>query len=541
MVPGTVGGVVMSESVPDRDTVRAAEIVASLCLATDLGMGFPFEHGFHATLMAMRLADLLEVDPSTRRDTYYSCLMVYAGCTTDAYEGTTIFAGSATEDFIPHLFGSRAEQAIGAIRAMPPPEANALRRAYETAKRIPRALAGNVPHQRSLCEVAEIMADRLGMPSEFAEMFYFFTERWDGRGLLGRARGDEIPMPLRISMVARDIAFQRVIGGDERALAIIRNRGGLAFDPNVVGTFASNASEVFRAGEPSESTWELVLDAEPKPHVVLDEAGIDRALSAIADFSDLLAPSLTGHSSGVANLAGRAAELAGLGPEEVKTLHRASLVHDIGRVAVTPRIWEKPGRLTADEMEQVRLHPYQSERVLRRSPFLADLAALASCHHERLDGSGYHRGLTAQSMSPGSRLIAAADSFHALTEPRAHRGAHGADAAAETVVDLANSGVLDPLMVRAVVEAAGEPTPNVEMPAGLTEREMEVLTFLARGLQTKQIARHFDLSRKTVDTHIQAAYRKMGVSTRAAATLFAMEHGLIRSGEFPMVSRSTTS
>ena len=524
-----------------QDTVRAAEIVASLCLATDLGMGFPFEHGFHATLMALRLADLLDVDDETRRDTYYACLMVYVGCTTDAYEGTTIFAGSATENFIPHLFGSRIEQTRGVMRAMPPPDANVLRRAYEIARRIPRALAGNVPHQRSLCEVGEIMANRLGMPPEFSEMFYFFAERWDGRGLLGRGRGEEIPMAFRISMVARDIAFQRVVGGDEHALATVRSRGGHAFDPEIVRTFASHAPEVFEAGEPSESAWELVLEAEPKPRLVLDEAGIDRALSAIADFSDLLAPSLTAHSSGVADLAGRAAALAGFGPEEVTSIRRAALVHDIGRVSVSPTIWEKPDRLTADEMEQVRLHPYQSERVLRRSPILAELAALGSLHHERLDGSGYHRGLTAGGMSPGSRLIAATDVFHALTEPRPHRSPYDAKTAAETVVDLAKSGVLDPLMVRAVVEAAGEPTPDVEMPSGLTEREMEVLGLLARGLQTKQIARHFDLSRKTVDTHIQGAYRKIGVSTRAAATLFAMEHGLVRSGEFPMVSRSTSS
>jgi DNA-binding NarL/FixJ family response regulator len=108
-------------------------------------------------------------------------------------------------------------------------------------------------------------------------------------------------------------------------------------------------------------------------------------------------------------------------------------------------------------------------------------------------------------------------------------------------VTKANSGLLDPVMVRAVVEASGEPRPQVEHPAGLTEREIEVVGLLARGLQTKQIARHFDVSPKTVDTHIQAAYRKIGVSTRAAATLYAMEHGLIASGVFPILSREVSS
>lgn len=529
-----------AESAPDPP-VRAAEIVASLCLATDLGMGFPFEHGFHATLMAMRLADLLQLDHETRRDTFYTCLMVYVGCTTDAYEGTTVFAGSSTESFIPHLFGSRLDQARGAIRALPPPETSGLVKIYETAKRLPRAVAANEPHQRSLCEVAEIMAERLGMSTEFTEMFYFFTDRWDGRGLLKRAEGEQIPVPLRVSMVARDIAFQRLVGGDEHAVEIVGSRGGHAFDPNVVTAFTSNVADVLEAGAPTDSTWDLVLEAEPRPHLVLDEAGADRALAAIGDFSDLLAPSLTGHSSGVADLARRSARIAGFGHEDVRRVHRAGLIHDVGRVAVSSRIWEKPGPLTADEMEQVRLHPYHSERILDRSPFLSDLATLACCHHERLDGSGYHRGLTAQGMSHRSRLIAAADMFHALTEARAHREAFRPDQAAEIVVDQANSGLLDPVMVRAVVEASGEPPPDVELPAGLTDRELEVLGLLARGLQTKQIARHFDVSPKTVDTHIQAAYRKIGVSTRAAATLFALERGLIRSGEFPMVDRSTTS
>lgn len=531
----------MTEPAPVPETVRAAEIVASLCLATDLGMGFPFEHGFHATLMAMRLADLLKVDQNTRRDTYYSCLMVYVGCTADAYEGTSIFAGSATENFIPKLFGSRTEQVSGAIRAMAPPDGSVLRRAYETAKRIPRAVVVNEPHQRSLCEVAEMMSHRLGMSSQFTEMFHYFTDRWDGRGRLGRAEGDQIPMPFRISMVARDVAFQRLIGGDEHALKTVAGRAGGAFDPDVVAALTSNASDVLRAGDALASTWETVLDAEPEPQIVLGDTAIDRALAAIADFSDLLAPSLTGHSSGVADLAHRAARIAGFGPDDARAIHRAALVHDVGRVAVGPETWEKPGRLTADELERVRLHPYHSERVLKPSSFLASLADLACFHHERLDGSGYHRGLTAQGMSHGSRLIAAADVFHALTEPRAHRRASGPEAAAEVVVDMANSGLLDPVSVRAVVEASGEPPPEVELPGGLTEREMEVLESLARGLQTKQIARYFDVSPKTVDTHIQAAYRKIGVSTRAAATLYAMEHGLIRSGEFPIVNRINTS
>ncbi|HEX6300803.1 MAG TPA: HD domain-containing phosphohydrolase [Acidimicrobiia bacterium] len=529
-----------SGSSPDRDKVRSAEIVASLCLATDIGMGFPFEHGFHATLMAMRLADLMHVDEETKRHTYYACLMTYMGCTTDAFVGSRVFAGPQTENFIPYLFGSTTEKARGALRAMPPPDASGARRLYETAKRIPRALAENKNHQRSLCEVAERFSRRLGMSAEYTQMFYYFTERWDGSGLLGRAAADEIPMPLRIGMIARDIAFQRLIGGEDHALGTVTRRGGHAFDPDIVKVFARNAGEVFEAGRPGDSAWKSILSAEPWPHLYVEDDGVDRALAAIADFADLLTPSLAGHSSGVAGLAERAARVAGFGADDVSSVRWAALIHDVGRVAVSAAVWEKPGALTADELEQVRLHPYHAERAFARSPFLADLAELACCHHEYLDGSGYHRGLTAQTMNHRSRLIAAADTLHALTEPRAYRDPLEAEQATDIVVAKANSGLLDPVMVRAVVEASGEPTPQVEHPAGLTEREVEVLGLLARGLQTKQIAHHFEVSPKTVDTHIQAAYRKIGVSTRAAATLYAMEHGLIPSGEFPIVSRRFT-
>lgn len=529
----------VSPSAKQPEEIRAAEIVCSLCLATDLGMGFPFEHGLHATLMATRLADLLGVGQETKRHTYYLSLMVYVGCTTDAYEGTQIFAGAQTENFIPHLFGSDAERARAALGAMPPPDARGVVRLYEVAKRAPRAVAGYKHHQRSLCEVAALMSDRLGLPTELTEMFHYFTDRWDGKGALRRATGEEIPMPLRIGMVARDVAYQRLIGGEKHALKTANSRAGRAFDPEVVAVFARNADEVFEAGEPDDSAWESVLAAEPQPHLLIEGDQVDQALNAIADFTDLLTPSLAGHSSGVAELAVRAARIAGFGDDDVATVRRAALIHDVGRVAVSAAVWEKPDKLTTNEIEQVRLHPYHTERVLARSPFLADLAEMGCCHHEHLDGSGYHRGMTAQTLNHRSRLIAASDTFHALTEPRAHREPVEPGEAAEIVVEQANTGLLDPVMVRAVVEASGEPAPEVEYPAGLTEREIEVLGLLARGLQTKQIARYFEVSPKTIDTHIQAAYRKIGVSTRAAATLFAMEHGLIPSGEFPIVGRAT--
>ncbi len=225
----------------------------------------------------------------------------------------------------------------------------------------------------------------------------------------------------------------------------------------------------------------------------------------------------------------------------VTAIRRAALLHDLGRVAIHARIWQKPGPLTADEWEQVRLHPYHTERVLSRSPFLSALSPIAEAHHERLDGSGYHRRATGRELRCPERLLAAADAYHAMTEPRPHRHPLPPERAAQILAEEASAGRLDPDAVAAVLQAAGQRAPRLERPAGLTEREAEVVAMLARGLQTKQVARALGISAKTADRHIQNAYRKIGVSSRAAATLFAMEHGLVAWGELPIARSAVRS
>jgi HD-GYP domain-containing protein (c-di-GMP phosphodiesterase class II) len=216
--------------------------------------------------------------------------------------------------------------------------------------------------------------------------------------------------------------------------------------------------------------------------------------------------------------------------EQVDTVRRAGLVHDLGRAAVTSSIWDKPGPLSDAEWEAVRLHPYHGERILGRTALLGREAALAAMHHERCDGSGYHRGCTAQSLPAEARVVAAADAFAAMTEPRPYRAAMSTADAARLLGDESRRGHLDPQAVDAVVQSAGESAavPRPEPPAGLSEREAEVLSLLARGLPTKQVATQLGISAKTADHHVQSAYRKIGVGTRAGAAVFAMEHGLLR-------------
>lgn len=514
----------MSETA-EKEQVRTADVIASLSLATDLGMGFPFEHGLHCTRTAMRLCEIMGVDSETASQTYYATLLTHVGCTVDAEINARIFHGSMQESGHHLMYGAPFEAATSALRAIPDSRASWPVKIRQLARGLPRAARFREPHFKAYCETAEMLADGLGLPAGISRLFALVTERWDGLSHLRRAKRDEIPLALRIALVGRDATYQRLVGDDSHVVETIASRGGRAFDPDVVAAFVENAPDIL-GGEPAESDWETVLALEPKPWLSLEGEDIDRALSAQGAFVDLASPHLSGHASGVADLAARAAELLGWSVAESKVMRRAGLVHDVGRAAVHPRIWEKSGSLSADEWEQVRLHPYHTERVLARSSLLAPLAEIACSHHERLDGSGYHRALPAAALSPEARLLSAADAFRSKTEPRSYRQRLSPQEATAVMSRKAKDGKLDSGMVAAVAEAAGMEPPPAEYPAGLTEREVEVIGLLARGMQTKQIARHLDISAKTADRHIQNAYRKIGVSSRAAATLFAMKHGL---------------
>jgi HD-GYP domain-containing protein (c-di-GMP phosphodiesterase class II) len=526
---------VTDEASSGAERIRTAELVAAICLASDLAMGFPFEHGFRSTLIAMRLVERLDAGPEAASHTYYVCLLSYAGCTAEADVAAEIFHGKMTRHFAPVMFGSQRQIMAGLIRAIPTPGRAAPVRAAEIVVRLPRAMRTGKPHLAALCEVAEMLTERLGLPTSIQALFPYLTERWDGKSGLARAKRDEIPLPVRITHVARDAAFQQLLHGEERAASLIRERAGHAFDPAIAAVLADDAAEILTFD--GESLWEQTLAAEPFPALVLQDDPIERALAAMGDFADLVSPFFVGHSAGVADLVADAALRCGLSPAEITTVRRAGLVHDVGRVAVPATVWQKPGPLTADEWEQVRLHPYQTERVLDHSPALSTVTRVAGGHHERLDGSGYHRGATAVTLSLPARLLAAADAYHAMTQPRPHRAAFLPAQAAELLVEQGRSGLFDAEAATAVLYAAGQHTPRIERPAGLTEREAEVVGLLARGLQTKQIASALGISAKTADHHVQSAYGKIGVSTRAAATLFAMEHGLTVWGELPIARK----
>jgi HD-GYP domain-containing protein (c-di-GMP phosphodiesterase class II)/DNA-binding CsgD family transcriptional regulator len=313
----------------------------------------------------------------------------------------------------------------------------------------------------------------------------------------------------------------------DAATAVARERSGSQFDPALVDIFCEDAPMMFSDID-SLTTWPAVIDAEPALEIVLSDEELESALEAIADFTDLKSPWTIGHSRGVADLACAATKVYGLSNDDAKLVRRAGLVHDLGRLGVSNAIWDKRGPLSAAELERVRLHPYLTERMLASSDALASLAAIAVQHHERLDGSGYPRGLSGDGLTPAGRILAAADAYHAMTEPRPHRDALAAEEAAAELRSGVRQALFDGRAVEAVLSAAGHPVKRRrEWPGGLTSREIEVLRLLVRGLSNKEIAEQLVISRKTAGSHVEHIYSKIGVSNRAQASLFAIKHGLM--------------
>jgi HD-GYP domain-containing protein (c-di-GMP phosphodiesterase class II) len=378
---------------------------------------------------------------------------------------------------------------------------------------------------RADCEVAVRMATRFGLDDAVGRSLNQTFERWDGHGLPAGVGREEIELPARFAAVAFAAVLFYDAAGREATIDAVRRWSGRILDPNIVDGFLKRPGELLAAIDGVDA-WHVALVSEPQPQRLIPEKRLDEVARGFADFVDLKSFYLTGHSSGVATLAETAGRAAGMNEPEATLLRRAGLLHDLGRAAVPTTVWDKAGPLTTAEWEQVRLHPYHTERILSRSSILAPLAQVAGMHHERVDASGYHRGAAAAAQSKAARILAVADVYQALTEERAHRRALSFDAAARVLE--AQPG-LDRDAVSAVLESAGQRRSQVRpaWPAHLSDREVEVLRLLARGRSMPQISEALFISTSTVHTHVAHIYEKVGVSTRASAALFAMENGLL--------------
>jgi HD-GYP domain-containing protein (c-di-GMP phosphodiesterase class II) len=507
--------------------VRLAELLGALSLVVDLGLGQPMEHVMRQTLIAARLGESLGLSEAERAAVYYTALLAWVGCGSDSHELAVWFgddiafrAGTYGVDMAGLQLLAFLARRLGA--GSPP-----LRRGWVAASFAAGGMGRVAESVNAHCRVTRTFAERIGLGDDVCQPLLQLFERWDGKGGPERLGGDQIMLAARIVQLADIVAAFHRAGGIDAAIGVARQRRGTQFDPALVDRFCAEAEAILSfAGDTTE--WDALLAAEPQPHHVLTEGQLDRALEAIADFTDIKSPYTVGHARAVSDLAGEAARRVGLAEEEAVLIRRAALVQDAGRMGVPNSIWDKPTALAPTEAERVRLHAYFIERMLAKPPVLARLGALAAQHHERLDGSGYPRGLTGRSLPLAARILAAADVYQALTEARPHRAPREAPQAAEELQAEVKDGRLDGDAVNAVLAAAGHRVHRTRVwPAGLTRREVEVLALIARGSTNRDVARRLQIAHKTVGNHVEHIYVKLGSSTRAEASLFAMQHGLL--------------
>ena len=513
---------------PDPEPpVRLAELLAALSLGIDLGFGQPMEHVLRQCRIALRICELAGLEEEDRAAVYYATLLVNVGCHTDAHEQARWFGDDIAMRATKYQHEPLSAADIASMLRLVGGGGTPLHRvrvaldfAWSGRKEVDGMIAG---HAR----LARALGEQLGLPDTALTALAGSYERWDGKGIPGGAAGTDIPIGSRIAQLAEFLEVAHRGGGVDAAVELADRRSGKQFDPALVAMFTADAEKVFH-GIDELASWDAVLDGEPALTIRLSPAEGDLALAAIARFIDLKSPYMLGHSQALADLASGAGEELGLPKAEVRSLYRAGLATGFGRLGVSNAIWDKQAPLTAAEWERVRLHPHLTERMLHQSEALAPLGRIAVQHRERLDGSGYPRGLTGSSISRAGRILGAADAYQAMREPRPHRGALAAEEAASQLRAEVRAGRMDAAAVDAVLRTAGHRVGRRrEGPAGLTAREVEVLRLLARGLSNKKIAERLVITPKTAGNHVEHIYTKIGATNRAEAGLFAMQHGLL--------------
>ena len=510
--------------------VRLAEIMALFALGQDNAFGQPMGAQLGSCVLASGLAEEMALPAADRDAIYWVSLLRYIGCTGHAHEVAAVFGDdidtrarsvsrdmSDPRDLLPEIFGHAGSGAAG------------LRRVQAVLAILAGGRQFVTMNFRTGCEVGDALLERLGMSDAVRDALQHTFEQWNGKGFPNGVRGPVIPLPMRLVRMCHDAAALDRLHGHAEMLEIVRRRSGRLYDPDLVAAFTAVGDELLTHLDKLDP-WDAALALEPQPLATLVGEDLDRALVVAADFIDLKSPFTAGHSRGVAELAATAAQGIGMEQIDVIAVRRAGWVHDFGRTAIPNSVWDKVEPLTRADVDRIELHPILTEQMLRRCAGLAGVATIASQHHERIDGSGYAKGLDVAAQPMSARVLAVADRYHDLIEDRAYRPALSGEHAAAEIRRRVSDGKFDPDAAHAVLQAAGHSVRSrarSSHPAGLTDREIEVLRLAVQGLTLRAIASRLGITAKTADAHVQHIYAKTGVSTRGALALFAVERGLV--------------
>lgn len=521
---------------PDRplhgasDGLRRAELLAAISLAIDLGLGQPMEHMLRSSLIATRIAERMGLDAQQLATVYYANLVGWIGCHADSHELSALFGDDIA--FRADTYGVDMtglpflRLMIGHVgRGLPGWERGIRSAAFLLTARNQVAQLIN-----SHCTSAGVLSERMGLGSQVGEALAYVFERWDGRGMPKGARGESIPIEIHIVHLADVVEVHLRTGGAERAVAVVRSRRGTQFSPVVAEVFERDADAIVD-GLLDMDVWAAALAQAPDRDRTLHGDEVDELLRAIADFVDLKCPSSPGYSRGVADLVAAAARRLRMPVADTTSLYRAGLVHGLGRLGVSNQIWEKRGPLSTAEWERLRMYPYLTGRILSRVGGLESVVSVATKHEERVDGSGFPRGLVGAELSAQDRLLAAAVAYCRLLESSPQRPALAPDEVAGELRREVRAGRLDAEAVEAVLGASGHRVSRTaSWSGGLTAREVEVLRLVAQGRSNREIAAELFIAEKTARNHVERVYGKLRVNNRTQASLAAIDRGLLSPG-----------
>ncbi len=414
----------------ERETaaIRVSEVISALSYALDLTEGAPMGHAARACMIGMRLANQIGLPTADRGDLYYALLLKDAGCSSNA---SRLFhtlnadeirgkAGVKTVDWTRTGWDGLRYALDHVATGLP---------FLQRVRSLFRVAANKKTDSRALvlirCERGASVAKLMGFSESVSGAIRSLDEHWDGGGYSEGLRGKEIPLFSRIALLAQTLEVFLCERGPAEAIAVARRRSGRWFDPELVKAAEALAkSDGLWRGLDSVCDLSDVIAMEPEERrLIATEETLDKIAAAFAEIIDAKSPFTYRHSNGVADMAVAIARQLGMSDSRVAFIRRASLLHDLGKLGVPNSILEKPARLTTDEFETVKKHPYHSYEILRRIQGFQEISEVAGAHHERLDGTGYFRGLRGSKLSLSARVIAVADVYDALTARRPYRDA----------------------------------------------------------------------------------------------------------------------
>lgn len=418
---------------PAPVSVPVSDVFAALSFALDLTEGQPMGHALRTCLIAQELGGRLGLPLALRRDLYYAAMLKDAGCSSNAARVFSLFGGDDRlakgarmqvdwSNYFRAAFYAMGHAAPGGSWF------SRARRIAALARGGPR-IASELVETR--CRRGSEIVMQLGLGAGAAEAVRALDEHWDGRGHPRRLAGDEIPIVARILTLAQTLEVFAMRGGVSLGLPVVRERAGRWFDPLVVA--ACSGLERDLAAWCALETHDLkhvVVEAEPGGAALLaGPRAIDRIAEVFAEIVDAKSPFTGAHSQRTTQLAVSVAHQLGWDAPAVAEVRRAGLLHDLGKLTVPNTILDKPSPLTASEWEVMRMHALFTERILEHVRGFEWLAFAAASHHERLDGSGYCRGLHGEQVPALARVLAVADVYDALSTRRPYRPALGPDEA----------------------------------------------------------------------------------------------------------------